>query len=199
MYSIRLCLTQTSSTSSSRREGVETLPHAVLRKRLAQGRQGAIVAGPSDLPAGVIEPWVAEVGPKPESGGSYWPQDVHDAQDARFGEELGLAAGAQKAAWLAYDDRDRERNLRLLAMARGVPDLRTLDGGHDQDGHARTLPRAVWRGLLTDSQLDLEPCEQPNEDRWRGGSGVPLSVLAGVQVVVLGDQVGTAPSSCRRS
>ncbi|MFE2042858.1 hypothetical protein ACFXAZ_18405 [Streptomyces sp. NPDC059477] len=162
--------------------GVETLPLAVVETRLAQGWQGAIVAGASDLPASVIEPWVAEVGPRPPSEGGIWPQDVHDVQDPRFGAELGLAAGARSAAWLAYDDRDRERNLRLLAMARGVPDLRTLDGGHDRDGHARTLPHAVWQGLLTDRQLDLEPFEQPTEDRWSGGSGIPLGVLAEVQV-----------------
>ncbi|MEV6423657.1 hypothetical protein [Streptomyces sp. NPDC051662] len=162
--------------------GVETLPLAVVEARLAQGWQGAIVAGVSDLPTGVIEPWVAEVGPRPQSEGGIWPQHVHDVQDARFGEELGLVAGAQRAAWLPYDDRDRERNLRLLAMARGVPDLRALDGGHDRDGHVRALPHAVWRGLLTDRQLDLEPFEQPTEDRWSGGSGIPLGVLADVQV-----------------
>ncbi|MFH9610716.1 hypothetical protein [Streptomyces sp. NPDC017448] len=161
--------------------GVETLPLAVVETRLAQGWQGAIVAGVSDLPASVIEPWVTEVGPRPPSEGGIWPQYIHDVQDARFGEELGLAAGARSAAWLAYDDRDRERNLRLLAMARGVPDLRTLDGGRDHNGHARTLPYAVWRGVLTDRQLDLEPFERPTEDRWSGGSGIPLGVLADVQ------------------
>ncbi|MEU5159696.1 hypothetical protein AB0G74_08825 [Streptomyces sp. NPDC020875] len=162
--------------------GVETLPLAVVEARLAQGWQGAVVAGVSDLPVGVIEPWVAEIGPRPSSEGSIWPEPVHDVHDARFGAELGLAAGAQRAAWLPYDDRDRERSLRLLAMARGVPDLRTLDSGHDHDGRARTLPHAVWQGLLSDGQLDLEPFEQPTEDRWTGGSGIPLGVLADVQV-----------------
>ncbi|MFJ9977912.1 hypothetical protein [Streptomyces cyaneofuscatus] len=162
--------------------GVEVLPVTAIEKRLADGRQGVIVAGVSDLPAKVIEPWREEIGPGPASGEGWWPERVREPQDPCFGSQLGLADGARMAAWMAYEDHHRERNLRLLAMARGVPDLRALDGGHDREGRARSLPLAVWQGLLAGERPDLQPFRKPSEDRWRGGSGIPLGPLADVQV-----------------
>ncbi|MFJ6141109.1 hypothetical protein [Kitasatospora sp. NPDC092286] len=164
--------------------GTEVLPLPVLEKRLARGWQCFLLAGASDLPADVIEPWAREVGPRPEDRESLWPQYPRSAHDPLFGEDLGLAQGATRAAWLAYEHQDAERNLRLLAMARGVRDLRTLDGGYDDHGRSRTLPHPVWLGLLAHAEdLDLEPFEAPDAGRWRGGgSGIPLGVLADVQV-----------------
>ncbi|MEU4585868.1 hypothetical protein AB0F92_27885 [Kitasatospora aureofaciens] len=164
--------------------GTEVLPLPVLEKRLAGGWQCFLLASASDLPADVIEPWAREVGPRPEDRESLWPQYPRSAHDPLFGEDLGLAKGARRAAWLAHGHQDAERNLRLLAMARGVRDLRTLDGGYDDHGRSRTLPHPVWLGLLAHAQnLDLEPFEAPDASRWRGGgSGIPLGVLADVQV-----------------
>lgn len=164
--------------------GAETLPLRVIEKRLAGGWQCFLVAGASDLPADVIKPWVREVGAKPEDRENLWPEHTHGPHDPLFAEDLGLAHGATRAAWLAYDQADSEPNLRLLAMARGVQDLRTLDGGYDDFGRSQSLPRPVWLGLLAHARnLDLTPFEAPNPDRWRGGgSGVPLGVLADVQV-----------------
>ncbi|MFF0416522.1 hypothetical protein ACFYUY_39615 [Kitasatospora sp. NPDC004745] len=164
--------------------GAEVLPLPVIEKRLARGWQCFLLAGASDLPADVIEPWVREVGPRPEGRESLWPQYPRNAHDPLFGEDLGLAQGATRAAWLGYEHENAERSLRLLAMARGVEDLRTLDGGYDDHGRSRSLPRPVWLGLLAHAEdLDLEPFEAPDADRWRsGGSGIPLGVLADVQV-----------------
>ncbi|MFJ3435365.1 hypothetical protein ACIPMU_17605 [Streptomyces cyaneofuscatus] len=162
--------------------GVEVLLVTAIEKRLADGWQGVIVAGVSDLPAKVIELWCEEVGPRPASGEGMWPERVGEPQDPRFGWELSLADGARMAAWTVYEDRNRERNLRLLAMARGVPDLRALDGGRDGDGHTRGLPLAVWQGLLAGALPDLQPFRKPSADRWRGGSDIPLGPLSDVQV-----------------
>ncbi|MGW6506599.1 hypothetical protein ACWGCP_03435 [Streptomyces niveus] len=82
-----------------------------------------------------------------------------------------------------YLDRDRERNLRSLAVARGVKDLRTLDAGRDNTGRpSDAVPYAVWAGLLAMSTLDLRPFRVPREDRWNSGSGIPLAILADVQI-----------------
>ncbi|MET8700048.1 hypothetical protein ABZW10_14435 [Kitasatospora sp. NPDC004723] len=162
--------------------GAEVLPLTVIEKRLADGWQGVIVAGASDLPASLIKPWAERIGTEPETGTSLWPQPALDADDPRFGAELGLEDGGPLAAWLAFDDRDRERNLRLLAIARGVHDLRTLDGGHDRDGRGRAVPWEVWHGLLAERALDLEPFESPSGDWRRRGSGIPLGALTDVQI-----------------
>ncbi|WP_159395221.1 hypothetical protein [Streptomyces albireticuli] len=158
--------------------GAEVLPLAAIEKRMASGWHGVVIAGASDLPSSVIEPWAGEIGRRPEERESIWPEQVHDVHDPRFGDWLGLADGARTTAWLTFRDQDIERNLRCLAMARGVHDLRTLDSGSRRRG----VPHDVWQGLLTSRRLDVEPFEPPTSDRWRGGSGIPLGVLAGVQI-----------------
>ncbi|MEV7776612.1 hypothetical protein [Kitasatospora sp. NPDC086791] len=165
--------------------GPGVLPLAVVERRLAAGWRGTIIAGASDLPASVIEPWIREVGPRPDEddGESVWPAPVRDPHDPRFGEDLGLADGARITARLRYWRENPEQELRCLAMARGAADLRTLDGGPDRDGRRRTVSSAVWHGLLVSARrLRLQPFEQPGTDRWHGGSGIPLGVLADVQV-----------------
>ncbi|MFH8624506.1 hypothetical protein ACH4A8_21900 [Streptomyces vietnamensis] len=166
--------------------GTEVLPFPELERRAARGWRGVLVASSTNLPAALIEPWSDEVGQRPEDQDGWWPGRLRDADDPLFGEELGLNAGAQQAAWLVFGDeaRVRERNLRLLAVARGVQDLRSLDAGYDRLGRSRGLPSAVWHGLLAPGQdLDLEPFEAPGGRGWKpGGSGIPLGVLANVQV-----------------
>ncbi|WP_369363418.1 hypothetical protein AB5L52_09845 [Streptomyces sp. CG4] len=136
--------------------GAEVLPPPVIEKRLATGWRGAIVAGASDLPASLINPWIKEIGSRPEGGQSIWPDRTRDTPDERFGEELGLADGARATAWLRHKDDGLERDLRCLAPARGAADLRSLDGGHDREGRRLTVTSAVWHGLLVAGRrLDL--------------------------------------------
>ncbi|MEU9026800.1 hypothetical protein AB0D46_04525 [Streptomyces sp. NPDC048383] len=157
--------------------GAEVLPLEVIERRLAQGWLGVIVAGASDLPESVISPWTKEVVPAPQADDD--PSSGHDyvRQDDHFGAALGLAAGAQEVARRTYREHDKEHNLRLLAMARGVSDLRSLD-----TGRSGMLPLAVWEGLLAPAPLDLSPFRPPSADRWRSGSDLPLGVLGQAQI-----------------
>ncbi|MFJ8046049.1 hypothetical protein ACIRBX_36605 [Kitasatospora sp. NPDC096147] len=166
--------------------GTEVLPFKELERRAARGWRGVLVASSADLPASLIDPWSKEIGERPEDLSTRWRDRMREADDPLFGERLGLAAGAERAAWLVFSDRPwaREFNLRLLAVARGVPDLRSLDPGYDRAGRSQSLPSPVWHGLLAHGQdLDLEPFEAPNDSTWkRSGSGIPLGVLAQVQI-----------------
>ncbi|MFD8478194.1 hypothetical protein [Kitasatospora sp. NPDC059673] len=166
--------------------GTEVLPFKELERRAARGWRGVLLASSADLPAALIEPWSEAIGQRPEEPSALWRERMREADDPLFGERLGLEAGAERAAWLVSRDRPwaREFNLRLLAVARGVPDLRSLDSGYDRAGRSRSLPHAVWQGLLAHGQdLDLEPFEAPDTGTWkRSGSGIPLGVLAHVQV-----------------
>ncbi|MEV7124039.1 hypothetical protein [Kitasatospora griseola] len=163
--------------------GPEVLPLSTLGTRAAAGWNGTVIALASDLPESVIGPWIEEIGPRPTDGESIWPTAVHDPYDPRFGADLGHADGARMTARLGYDDRFKQYDLRCLAMARGAGDLRTLDSGHDREGRRRTVSSPVWHGLLAGAEhLDLQPFRAPGTDRWRDGSGIPLGVLADVQV-----------------
>lgn len=157
--------------------GAEVLPLEVIERRLAQGWLGVIVAGASDLPESVISPWIKEVVPATEADDE--PSSGHSGvrQDNHFGADLGLVAGAREVVRRTYQEREKEHNLRLLAMARGVPDLRSLD-----TGRSGTLPLTVWEGLLAPAPLDLSPFRPPSADRWRSGSSLPLGVLGQAQI-----------------
>ncbi|MET9147153.1 hypothetical protein [Streptomyces sp. NPDC004042] len=157
--------------------GAEVLPLQTIEKRVEQGWLGVIVAGASDLPESLLGPWIKEVAPAPEADEG--PHFGHDSagQDDSFEADLGLAGGAQAAVQWAHGERAEEHNLRLLAMARGVPDLRSLD-----TGRSGVLSVAVWEGLLTPGPLDLTPFRAPGTDRWRRGSGLPLGVLGPLQI-----------------
>ncbi|MFJ4680299.1 hypothetical protein [Kitasatospora sp. NPDC088783] len=163
--------------------GPEVLPLSTLAARVAAGWTGTVIARASDLPESVIEPWIEEIGPRPTDGEPIWQPAVHDPYDPRFGADLGHADGARMTAWLGYDERFKEHDLRCLAMARGAGDLRTLDSGRDREGRRRTVSTSVWHGLLAGAEhLDLRPFRAPGTDRWRDGSGIPLGALADVQV-----------------
>ncbi|MEV7194590.1 hypothetical protein AB0N81_22685 [Streptomyces sp. NPDC093510] len=157
--------------------GVEVLPHDVVERRLAQGWSGVLVAGASDLPESLIGTWAQTAGSELEAGGSHWTGGCRDAHDLHFGEEFGGIDGARQTVRHTYFDADRARNLRLLALTRGVHDLRTLDAGRE-----RMLPLAVWEGTLASDRLDLAPFMQPSADRWHRGSGLPLGPLAVAQI-----------------
>ncbi|MFF1506737.1 hypothetical protein [Streptomyces sp. NPDC058326] len=157
--------------------GAEVLPLQAIEKRVEQGWLGVIVAGASDLPESLLSTWNKEVAPTSEADEG--PHFGHDsaAQDDSLGADLGLAGGAQAAVRWVHGERAKEQDLRLLAMARGVPDLRSLD-----TGYPGVLSVAVWEGLLTPGPLDLTPFREPGTDRWRRGGGLPLGVLGPVQI-----------------
>ncbi|MFF5488535.1 hypothetical protein [Streptomyces virginiae] len=157
--------------------GAEVLPLEVIERRLAEGWLGVLVASASDLPESVISPWIKDVVPTPEADDAPSSGHGHARQDGHFGADLGLAAGARDVVRRTYREHDKERNLRLLAMARGVSDLRSLG-----TGRSGMLPVAVWEGLLAPASLDLSPFRPPGADRWRSGSGLPLGVLGQAQI-----------------
>lgn len=157
--------------------GAEVLPLDVIERRLAQGWSGALIAGASDLPESLIGSWARTVGSEHETSEFHWTDHVRGVHDPGFGEEFGGEDGARWTVRHTYRDAKREPNLRLLALARGVHDLRSLDAAHD-----RMLPLAVWQGLLAHDRLDLAPFRQPSTDRWHSGSGIPLGPLAVVQI-----------------
>ncbi|MFM9622668.1 hypothetical protein ACKI14_32535 [Streptomyces turgidiscabies] len=154
--------------------GAEVLPLDSIEKRLAKGWLGVLIAGARDLPGSVLGLQELEQSPEPEAREAQLPGRGQDVHDPNFGEGLGLAEGTRRT--LRHTE-DRNLNLRLLALARGAHDLRSLDGGRTGG-----LPVAVWHGLLTEDRLSLAPFRQPGSDRWRSGSGLSLGPLAAVQL-----------------
>ncbi|RAS59729.1 hypothetical protein C8D87_11329 [Lentzea atacamensis] len=151
-------------------DGVEVLTLDTVAARSASGWRGVIVASASDLPESLIEPWIDEI------------MSATDGDtDEDVGGPLGIQAGERRLVLLSRGDRRRiEHNLRILAVVRSASDLRTLDDGDD----TRPVPHAVWQALLSPHQLDVTPfLPQDHEDRRRrAGLGLPLSVLASVQL-----------------
>ncbi|MGW1838293.1 hypothetical protein [Streptomyces sp. NPDC002067] len=101
-------------------------------------------------------------------------RDVHDPH---FGESLGLAEGQHRTLRQTYGAEDRQLNPRLLALARGAHDLRSLDAGRSNG-----LPIEVWHGLLTEDRLNLAPFRKSSSNRRGRGRPLPLGPLAAVQL-----------------
>lgn len=167
--------------------GPEVMSLSVLEKRVRAAGPYLLIAAADDLPAAML-PEVSAPDPEPDSpeAVSVWPARVHQPQHPDFGRSLGMAEGEQVVARLSSlcgERRNARTALRSLALARAVPDLRELEGGYARTGHRRgAFPRDVWHGLLAMEQLDLEPFEPVSTDAWRSGSGLPLGVLARVQL-----------------
>lgn len=170
----------------SAEQGAEVVPLTALEKRCGKGWQGIIVACASDLPGHLIEPLNTPTAHEPDDATDQACPSaarLYDHRDPSFGEHLGIDDGLQAMKPASYSDRDREYHLRCLAMARGVRDLRTLDGGYDRNGRrSPAFPYAVWHALLAMSTIDLKPFRAPGEDHWNSGSGIPLAPLADVQI-----------------
>ncbi|MEV8102634.1 hypothetical protein [Streptomyces sp. NPDC088135] len=141
--------------------GAEVLPLATIEKRLAKGWLGVFIAGARDLPGSVLGPEEPEHSPEPEAREAQVSGRGRGVHDPNFGEGLGLAEGTRRTIRQTYATEDRNLNLRLLALARGADDLRSLDAGRPGG-----LPVAVWHGLLTEDRLSLAPFRQPGSDRW---------------------------------
>ncbi|MFC8521104.1 hypothetical protein [Streptomyces sp. NPDC057257] len=144
--------------------GAEVLPLDTIEKRLAKGWLGVPIAGARDLPGSVLGPEELEQSPEPEAGEAQLSGRGQGVHDPYFGDGLGLAEGTRRTLRQTYAAEDRNLSLRLLALACGAHDLRSLGAGR-----AGGLPVAVWHGLLTEDRLSLAPFQQPGSDRWRSG------------------------------
>lgn len=167
--------------------GPEVMPLSLLEQRVAAGDRCIVVTAASDLPDELLpvqDPPVSQ--DDSAAGGSIWPPRVHDLEHPDFGRELGIAEGQQLVMRLGRrgrDTREVDFALRSLALANAVTDLRTLEGEFDQsDYRHNAFPRDMWHGLLAMEQLDLQPFKQVTDDRFHSGSGLPLAVLARVQL-----------------
>ncbi|MFH8295383.1 hypothetical protein [Streptomyces sp. NPDC018059] len=165
--------------------GPEVIPLSVLEQRVKAGGRYIIVAAAGGLPEGILPEWREQAAEtdSPE-GGSVWPPRIHDSKDPDFARHLSAAEGQQVVARLLRGSRwEAGAALRSLSLARGVTDLRVLEGPYDERGRRRgVFPYDVWHGLLAMETLHLAPFRPASEDRSRGGSGLPLGVLARVQL-----------------
>jgi hypothetical protein len=171
--------------------GVEILPLATVEERCKSGWTGILVAEAGDLPVSLFASHLGVQTTADASEGdndapaSVWDDRHLPAEHADFGEHLGYAAGDRKLSW-AHHRRDGirvlERNFRILTLARGVHDLRTLD--FESDSGVRATPQDVWYALLlVGDQLDLRPFRPRTGDgNWQSGLGLPLSALADLQI-----------------
>ncbi|MFD5205322.1 hypothetical protein ACFWNF_00025 [Streptomyces anulatus] len=157
--------------------GAEVLPLEPVDKRLAKGWLGIFIAGARDLPGSVLVPEEPERIPEPEAGEAQMPGRGQGVHDSYFREAVDLAEGTRRTVRQTYATEDRNLSLRLVALARGAHDLRSLDAGRPGG-----LPVAVWHGLLAEDCLDFAPFRQLSGDRWRSGSGLLLGPLAAVQL-----------------
>ncbi|MEU6242774.1 hypothetical protein [Streptomyces sp. NPDC047024] len=165
--------------------GPEVIPLSVLEQRVKAGGRYIIVATAGDLPERILPKWREQTTQtdSPESG-SLWPPRIHDSKDPDFARHLSAAEGEQVVARLIRGSHwETGAALRSLSLARGVTDLRALEGTYNERGRRRgVFPYNVWHGLLAMETLRLAPFRPVSEDRSRGGSGLPLGVLARVQL-----------------
>ena len=155
--------------------GLEVLSLPRVEKRCHDGWHGILLAEAGDLPPSLIEPWVGEIKAIAEDGDSsasevWWSTRTRTPDHPGFGEQFGATAGElalRRHIW-PDDDHDLDRSLRVLALARGVHDLREIDD--DRDPRTRAMPWPVWHALLATDHLDLRPFLPPDPDsRWATG------------------------------
>jgi len=162
--------------------GVEVLPLEQIEKRCENGWSGILLAEAGDLPSALIEPALTQLGETSAGDSGDTRERYVHPREKEFGEHLGADAGMSvlHGQLGGRDDGRLERDLRVLALARGMSDLRQLDGEYD----SRSLvPWAVWRALVTDAHINLQPfratdSEEPGED----ALGLPIGPLANVQI-----------------
>lgn len=157
--------------------------------RCAHGWQGVLLAGPHDLPAAVIAPWMEQVAAaRRQPHQTPLPMAHHSPDEEDFAQDLSIAAGERVLeqpyafGFRPGDDNARliSRHLGLLAIARGVHDLRSLT--YEYGDELQPIPAAVWKALLAFRQLNLRPF-QTGLPHGRGPSlGLPLGSLSGTQI-----------------
>jgi hypothetical protein len=116
---------------------------------------------------------------------SVWDDRYLPSEHPEFGEHLGGAAGERKLRWMHHGEDDirlLERSFRIFTLGRGVHDLRTLDP--ESYSGVPAVPRDVWLALLlVRDHLNLRPFWQSaTDDARNSGLGLPLSVLADLQI-----------------
>ncbi|MFT2016505.1 hypothetical protein ACMA1D_11780 [Streptomyces sp. 796.1] len=165
--------------------GSEVISLSVLEQRVHAGGRYVIIAAADGLPGGILpEQHEQSTGADSSEGGSIWLPRIHDAEDPDFARDLSATEGERVVARLMRGSRwEADAALRSLSLARGVPDLRVWEGARDERGHRNgPFPYDVWHGLLAMETLDLAPFRPVSEDSAHGGSGLPLGVLARVQL-----------------
>ena len=178
--------------------GVEVLSLARLERRCEEGWSGILLAEAGDLPDAMIEPLIADSGP-PESEAEGAPADEDSGEDRYerwrtggrepndpdFGAHLGMDVAAQELQrfhrWPGARGR-ADRALRAMALISGVSDLRSIEGEYT-DPREQAVPHAVWKSLLLSrSRVDLLPFRPRDDWPYHSGLGLPLGVLAHIQV-----------------
>ncbi|MGW0817036.1 hypothetical protein ACWD00_27980 [Streptomyces viridiviolaceus] len=165
--------------------GPEVLPLSVLEARVARGGQYVVVAAAGDLPDKLVRARRQELtADSVADDDPVWMPRIHQPAHPDFGHRMGTAEGERLVVRLARGRSHADAALRCLLLARGVADLRDLGEQYDASGEQCDLvPFPVWDGLLAMEQLDLQPFAPVREDgAGRGGSGLPLGVLASAQL-----------------
>ncbi|MFF8646597.1 hypothetical protein [Streptomyces sp. NPDC015345] len=165
--------------------GPEVLPLSVLEARVVRGGRYVVVVAAGDLPDALVaarrEEFTADAVADDDP---VWMPRIHQSSHPDFGRSLGASEGERLVVRLAQGRSRPDAALRCLLLSRGMADLRDLGDRYDASGERRDpVPFPVWDGLLAMEQLDLWPFRPVGgEDAWHGGSGLPLGVLASVQL-----------------
>jgi hypothetical protein len=171
--------------------GIEIIPLVKVEERCKKGWSGVLVAEAGDLPSGLFASQLGEAttthaeDENDDASARVWDNKYLSSEHPEFGGHLGDAAGERKLRWMHNrrdDIRLLERNSRIFALAKGMHDLRMLD--HESDSGIPAVSREVWLALLLVRDYpDLQPFQPRDpEDRWNGGLGLPLGILADVQI-----------------
>ncbi|MFD5028509.1 hypothetical protein [Streptomyces sp. NPDC058373] len=164
--------------------GMEVVTLSVLEQRCAAGWEGVVLAAARDLPDALFRSRLQEETRDAPDRERVWAVPVSDPEQEAFGRSLSAVEGERVLVRLCERHRQAGQALKSLALARSVADLRDLEAsGYDDRGTPlRAFVPDVWHGLLAMEQLDLEPFASASHRDWPQGSGLPLGVLASVQV-----------------
>lgn len=167
-------------------DGVEVLSLKHVEERCEQGWCGVLIAEAGDLPLALVEPALSRIQQgNGEDDNRAWNETPYvEVTDPTFGDHLGIDSGTKRLERLLAigdDFTDSGRALRVLALTRGLPDLRQIGGKYES--HPGGFPQEAWQALVVEHHLDLRPFLPPNPASPReDGLGLPLAVLADVQI-----------------
>ncbi|MFJ8969999.1 hypothetical protein ACIRJ3_37735 [Streptomyces anulatus] len=163
--------------------GPEVLSLFALEARVAGGGRYVFIAAAGDLPDALVTSGQQDLtAPATADADPVRAPRIHNPGHPDFGRHLGTAEGERLVVRLARTQREADATLRCLALARGAADLRSLDDGYDTGSRRDQLPLLLWDGLLATERLSLRPFRPADDDARQEGSGLPLGVLARVQL-----------------